>query len=179
MNKAHGWDEVSVRMVKICDEILAPPLQIIFQFSSDTGTFPNYWKRGNLTPVQKKGDMWKVGNYRPVSLLPVLGKSFEKSIYDSIYSYFEQNYLFTSCQSGFCKNDSCIYQLLSITHEIYKGFDANPPLDTRGVFLDISKAFDKVWHEGFIFKLQSYGNTGSLLSLLKDFLSDRLKKVWY
>ena len=87
----------------------------------------------------------------------------------SIYSYFEQNDLFSSCKSGFRKNDSCISQLLSITHEIFKGFDANPPLDTCEVFLDISKAFDKVWREGLIFKLQSYGITGSLLSLLKDF----------
>ena len=134
-------------------------------------------KRGNLTPVHKKGDKWKVGNYRPIYLLPILGKIFEKCIYDSIYSYFEQNDLFSSCQSGFRKNDSCISQLLSITHEIFKGFDANPPLDTCGVFLDISKAFDKVWHEGLIFKLQSYGITGSLLSLLKDFLSDRLQRV--
>ena len=78
---------------------------------------------------------------------------------------------------GFRKNDSCISQLLSITHEIFKGFDANPPLDTCGVFLDISKAFDKVWHEGLIFKLQSYGISGCLLSLLKDFLSDRLQRV--
>ena len=127
VNKAHGWDEVSVRMVKICDEALVLPLQIIFKSSSDTRMFPNYWKRGNLTPVHKKGDKWKVGNYRPISLLPILGKIFEKCIYDSIYSYFEQNDLFSSCQSGFRKNDSCISQLLSITHEIFKGFDANPP----------------------------------------------------
>ena len=58
-----------------------------------------------------------------------------------------------------------------------KGYDANSSLDTHGVFVDISKAFDKVWHEGLIFKLQSYDITGSLLSLLKDFLSNRLQRV--
>ena len=68
-------------------------------------------------------------------------------------------------QSGFRRNDSCVSQLLSITHEIFSGFDANPPLDTRGVFLDISKAFDIVWHDGIIFKLQSCGISSSLLSL--------------
>ena len=68
-------------------------------------------------------------------------------------------------------------QLLSITHDIFKGFDANPTLDTRGIFLDISKAFDRIWHEGLLLKLQSYGVTGPLLSLLKDFLSDRLQRV--
>ena len=102
-----------------------------------------------------------------------MGKMFEKCIYDTLYSYFEKHNLFTPCQSGFRKNDSCISKLLSI----FKGFDANPPLDTRVDFLDISKAFDRVWHEGLIFKLQSYGITGSLLSLLKDFLSERFQRV--
>ena len=68
-------------------------------------------------------------------------------------------------------------QLLSITHDIFKGFDANPPLDTRGVFLDISKAFDRVWHDGLIFKLKSFGVSGSLLSLLRNFLSGRFQRV--
>ena len=68
-------------------------------------------------------------------------------------------------------------QLLSKTHDIFKGFDANPMLDTRGIFLDIYKAFDRIWHEGLLFKLQSYGVTGPLLSLLKDFLSNRLQKI--
>ena len=68
-------------------------------------------------------------------------------------------------------------QLLSITHDIFKDFDANPTLDTRGIFLDISKDFDRIWHEGWLLKLQSYGVTGPFLSLLKDFLSDRLQRV--
>ena len=83
----------------------------------------------------------------------------------------------TICLLVVSLDDSCISQLLSITHEIFKGFYANPPLDTRVVFLDISKAFDRVWHEGLIFKLQSYGSTGSLLSLLKDFISEILQRV--
>ena len=66
---------------------------------------------------------------------------------------------------------------MSITHDIYKNFDANPTLDTRGVFLDISKAFDRVWHKGLIFKLKSYGIVGSLLCLLDDFLSERFQRV--
>ena len=177
VNKAHGWDDVSARMIKICDDSLVKPILNIFRCSFDSGKYPNNWKRGNLTPVHKKGDKNVIKNYRPVSLLSIMGKMFEKCIYDTLYSYFEKHNLFTPCQSGFRKNDSCISQLLSITHEIFKGFDANPPLDTRVVFLDISKAFDRVWHEGLIFKLQSYGITGSLLSLLKDFLSERLQRV--
>ena len=165
-------------MIKICDESLVKPLLKIFQFSLDTSVFPNKWKKANVVPVYKnKGDKGVVKNYRPVSLLPIFGKIFEKCIFDSIYTYFEENKLFTNSQSGFRKGDSCVSQLLSITHEILKGFDANPSLDTRGVFLDISKAFDRVWHEGLIFKLKSYGISGSLLLLIQNFLFQRSQRV--
>ena len=73
--------------------------------------------------------------------------------------------------------DSCVAQLLSISHEIYKSFDCSPSIDIRGVFLDISKAFDKVWHDGLIFKLQTCGIDGKLLKLLKSYLKDRQQRV--
>ena len=88
-----------------------------------------------------------------------------------------QNRLFTDCQSDFIPGDSCVTQLLPIKHEIYKSFDCNPPDDTRGIFLDISKAFDKVWHEGLIFKLKTYGIDGDLLKLLINYLKDRKQRV--
>ena len=67
-----------------------------------------------------------------------------------------QKKLFTECQSGFVPGDSCIAQLLSIAYEIYKSFDCKLLADTRVIFLDILKAFDKVWHEGLIFKLKTW-----------------------
>ena len=73
--------------------------------------------------------------------------------------------------------DSCVGQLLSITHEIFNSFDYNPSVDIREIFLDISKAFDKVWHDGLIFKLQTYGIDGKLLKLLKSYLKDRQQRV--
>ena len=89
-------------------------------------------------------------------------------------NYFIQSKLFTQCQSGFIPGDSCVSKLLSITHEICKSFDYNPPAaDTMGIFLDISKAFDTVWHEGLIFKLKIYGIDGNLLKLLINYLEDR------
>ena len=140
VNKAHGWDEISIRMIKICDESLVKPLMKIFNLSLASHRYPDSWKKGNIVPVYKnKGDKSVVKNYRPVSLLPIFGKIFEKCIFDVIYSYMEGNGLFSTCQSGFRKGDSCISQLLSITHEIFKGFDVCPTLDTRGIFLDISK----------------------------------------
>ena len=80
-------------------------------------------------------------------------------------------------QSGFRPSDSCEYQLLSIVHDIYASFDCNPPHDVRGVFLDISKAFDRVWHEGPVYKIKSIGVTGLPLELIQSFLSHRFQRV--
>ena len=95
VNKSHGWDDVSVRMVKICDESLVKSLFNIFQFSLETGNFPSNWKRGNIVPVHKKGNKNLINNYRPVSLLPIFSKIYEKCIYDTLYNYFEGNDLFS------------------------------------------------------------------------------------
>ena len=83
-------------------------------------------------------------NYHPVSLLQICGKIFERVIYNLVLLYLKNNELLTPHQSGFHPNDSCIYQLISIVHNIYAQFDHNPSLEARGNFLDISKAFDRV-----------------------------------
>ena len=83
-------------------------------------------------------------NYRPIPLLPIFGKIFEKLMYDSLYSLFVFCDLLNPNQSGFRLGDSTVNQLISITHEIFKAFDCYPPLDVRSLYLDISKAFDKV-----------------------------------
>ena len=80
-------------------------------------------------------------------------------------------------QSGFRPGDLTINQLLSITHSIFEAFDCNPTLEVRSVYLDISKAFDRVWHEGLIYKLKRCGVSGNLLLLLKSFLSDRKQRT--
>ena len=85
--------------------------------------------------------------------------------------FFISNNLISPNLSGFKLGDSWVSQLLSITHEIFKSFDDG--LEVRGVFLDISKAFDKVWHERLMFKLKQNGNSGDLLQILSDFLSNR------
>ena len=121
-----------------------------------------------MVPVHKKEKKMLLNNYRPISLLPIFGKMFERVTYNSLFYYFQSNRLFTPSQSGFLPGDSCIAQLLSIIHEIQTAFDENPTVDVRGVFLDISKAFDKVWHDEIIFRLKSYGVEGELLSLLKN-----------
>ena len=92
-----------------------------------------------------------------------------------MFTYFIENNLISENQSGYKPDDSCINQLLAITHEIFSSFDDN--YEVRGVFLDISKALDKVWHEEIIHNLKRNGISGHLLSLLRDFLRNRKQRV--
>ena len=92
-----------------------------------------------------------------------------------MFEFFMENDLVFQHQSGVKPGDSCINQLLSITHEIHQSFDDG--FDVRSVFLDISKAFDKVWHDGLIFKLKQNGISSNLLNLLLNFLRNRKQRV--
>ena len=176
-NKAHGWDEISVRMIKMCDNSLIIPLKLIFQNCLRHGIFPETWKRANVVPVHKKNEKNLKENYRPISLLPIFSKILEKLIYESLYSHLERENLLNPNQSGFRPGDSTINQLLSITHSVFEAFDCNPTLEVRSVYLDISKAFDRVWHEGLIYKLKRCGVSGNLLLLLQSFLSNRKQRT--
>ena len=137
--------------------------------------FPSEWKKGNVVPIHKKGDKQVLENYGPVSLLAICGKVFERLIFNEMFSFLLQNNLASPNQSGSKPGDSYINQLLSITHEIFQSFDEG--FEVRSVFLDISKAFDKVWHKGLIFKLSQNGISGNLVDILSDFLSDRKQRV--
>ena len=100
-----------------------------------------------------------IENYRPISILPICGKLLERIIYNNLYNFLEKNNILNINQSGFRSGDSCVNQLLSITYKIFHSFNANPSQEVRRVFLDISKAFDKVWHDGLIHKLKCNGVT--------------------
>ena len=107
---------------------------------------------------------------RPISLLPITGNIFEMLLYNQIFELFIRYDLISQNQSGFKPDDSCINQFLAITHEMYESFDVC--FDVRTVFLDISKAFDKVWRKGLLYKLKQNGILGNLLETLTDFLKD-------
>ena len=92
-----------------------------------------------------------------------------------MFRFFIENYLISQHQSGVKSGDSCINQLFSITHEIYQSFDED--FDVRSVFLDISKAFDKVWHGGIIFKRKQNSISSNLLNLFFNFLRNRKQRV--
>ena len=102
---------------------------------------------------------------------------FEKIIFNNLYSYLDTNNLITKNQSGFRPGDSTTNQLLYIVNEIHEAFENPKSLEVRAVFLDISKAFDKVWHDGLIFKLKQNGISGSLLKLFENYLLNRKQRV--
>ena len=176
-NKAMGPDGISGQMLILCDNSVVLPLKIIFQNILKTSVYPDMWKCANVTPVHKKGNKQLIKNYRPISLLPICGKFFEKIIFNTLYSYLNKNNLLTKNQSGFRPGDSTINQLLFLVNDIHEAFDNPKCLDVRAVFLDISKAFDKVWHKGLIFKLKQNGISGKLLKFFESYLHNRKQRV--
>ena len=175
INKAHGHDGIPVRIIKLCGNSVSKPLYIILKNCISKGYFPKKWKKANVIPVYKKKERNLIQNFRPVSLLPICGKIFEKIIFDSLYPYIFGNNFINDLQSGYRKGDSAVKQLISITHEIYKAFDDSKEI--RAVFLDISRAFDKVWAAGLIFKLKRIGIEGDMINILISFLADRKQRV--
>ena len=176
-NKATGSDGISGQMLLLCDNSVVLPLQIIFQNILVCSTYPDMWKLANVTPIFKKGDKQLIKNYRPISLLPISGKMFEKIIFNNLYSYLNANNLITNNQSSFRPGDSTTNQLLYFVDEIRKAFEDPKSLEVRAIFLDISKSFDKVWHDGLILKLEQNGISGSLLKLFKNYLHNRKQRV--
>ena len=134
-------------------------------------------RKQTFFPYTKKESRHLEKNYRPTSMLPICCKLFVKLIFDEIYDHLVKNNFLTPNQSGFRPGDSTINQLLSITYCIYTAFEKFPTRETRAVFLDISKAFDKVWLEGLLFKLECNGVSGLLLVMIRSYLSNRVQRV--
>ena len=140
-------------MLKLCGDGICEPLQMIFNQAFISGSFPFDWEKVNIVTIHKKDDKQTLKYYRPVPLLPIYGKIFERFIFNEMFRFLLDNKLLTTNQSGLKLGDSCISQLWSIfTHEIYKTFEDG--LEVRSVLLDTSKVFDKVCHEGVIFTLE-------------------------
>ena len=127
------------------------------------------------TPVHKKESKQVVKNYRPISLLPLFAKIFERILFSNMYNHLISINLITKNQSGFRPGDSVTNQLIFLVDKIHSSLDIN--LEVRSVFLDMSKAFGKVWHEGLLFKLRQNEINGKLINLLKSYLSNRKQRV--
>ena len=110
-------------MLKICGDSIYEPLEKILRKALLTGVFRSEWKKGNIVPIHKKSDKQNIKNYCAVSLRPICGKIFERSIFNEMFRFFISNNLISPNQLGFKPGDSCINQLLSIANETYKSFD--------------------------------------------------------
>ena len=140
--------------------------------SLSEGKFPDAWKLANVTPVFKKDDRQSKVNYRPVSLLDSLSKITEKIVFTRLYTFLVEIEYLNPLQPGFRPGDSTVNQLVYLVHKIYDAFEKGK--EVRMVFLYISKAFDKVWHKGLLYKLESLGVRSSLLKWFESYLSNRL-----
>ena len=123
---------ISIRMLNICGNSIYKPLQLIIRSCIENGKFPSEQKKTNVIPVHKKGNKQTLESYRLVLLLPICGKIFKRLIFNSFFEFFIENESISSKQSCFKLGDSCINQLLPITHEIYKAVDDR--YEVRGIF---------------------------------------------
>ena len=171
ISKANGPDNISNRILKFHANALAPSLAALINHSLSLGKFPDAWKLANIIPLFKKGDKQNVKNYRPVSLLSNIGKVMEKIVCKKLYEYCMKYGFLTWRNAGFKRNEGTINQLVYLTNTIYQNL--NEGKDTAMVFLDASKAFDRIWHEGLLWKLENIGMCEPMCHWFKSYLNNR------
>ena len=174
-NKAVGPDLIHNKLLIKAMDVIVKPLKILLNRSLNEEKFPSSWILAHVTPIYKKGERDLCGNYRPVSLLSCVGKIMERCVQNHVYGFLKSNDLLTSSQSGFIPGDSTIFQLLVMYDDFCKSLDNK--IMSQSVFFDISKAFDKVWHKGLIYKLHCIGIRGTMLRWFSDYLNDRKQAV--
>ena len=153
---------IPVVVLKNCEPELSLILAKLFNNCLKESCFPDCWKVSSVVPVFKNvGERSTAKNYRPVSLLSVVSKVFEKLVNKRIVDHLEKCGLFSDFQYGFRSSRSTVDLLTVVSDRIARAF--NRLWATRAVALDISKAFDKVWHAGLLHKLKSYGISGQII----------------
>ena len=136
------------------------------------GIFPDILKVGRITPVYKnKGSKQLFENHRPISILPIFGKIFEKLIYTRLYDFLTSNKLMYSKQFGFRKGHSCSHALNYSASQLTSALADKKHV--IGIFIDLSKAFDTISHEQLTVKLSNFGIRGNAHNLLKSYLTNR------
>ena len=175
IKKACGPDGISNNLIKICADGITKVFTDFVNLSLRSGVFPDDWKQANVTPIFKKDDRQLKSNYRPVSLLNAFSKITEKVVFTRVYNFLLDINFLNPLQSGFRPGDSTVNQLVYMVHNIYDAFERGK--EVRMVYLDISKAFDRVWHKGLLFKLKTIGIRDPLLGWLASYLSQRKQRV--
>ena len=171
-----GVSGISTKVLKAAHEELAPVVTELFNKCIETKTIPNEWKLAVVTPLYKsKGIKTDLNNYRGISVLPPLGKLFEKVLATQIIIYFNMNNLFFNGQHGFRAFHSCesaLHELISFLNET-----KNKKLIALLLFIDFKKAFDLVDSNLLIKKLFHYGFSNEALDLIKNYFYNRKQKV--
>ena len=175
INKSQGPDRIHPRMLKELSEQLSYPLSKLFNKTMREGKLPDTFKRAEVKPIFKKGNRATPGNYRPVSLTPIVCKVFEGFVRDALYKHLINNKLLSNKQFGFCPGRSCTSNLLMTLQQWFEFLDNNVPMDA--IYMDFKKAFDSVPHERLLIKLKGYGIRGNILNWIRAFLSNREQYV--
>ena len=175
VGKSSGFKEISSECLRDALIVLIPQLSHIFKQSILTGKFPDKWKIGTIVPIFKGGNKEDVSNYRPVSLLPITGKIFEKILHYQIINFLDENEFLTNKQNGFRKNKSTLGSIVNFTSDIFESI--NNRKYTVAAFIDLKKAFDTVNHKILLEKLYLAGIRGNTLKLITDYLDNRFQKT--
>ncbi|CAH8546386.1 unnamed protein product [Dicrocoelium dendriticum] len=170
-----GIDNIHPKSLAVMGESLAEPLARFFQRCFDQMYVPEMWKCGIITPIHKGGSRSDPANYRPVTLLPVLSKVMEAIVADVLTAYLEESAFLAHEQHGFRRNRSCTTNLMLARSSWTKLIDSGAGVDV--VYLDFSKAFDRLDHGILICKLQSFGIGDPLLGWITSFLLHRSLEV--
>ena len=176
LSKASAPDSIPVVVLKNCEPELSYILAELFNKCLKESCFTDCWKVSSVVPVFKNvGERSNAKNYRPVRVLSVVSKVFEKLVSNRIVDHLEKCGLFSDFQYGFRSSRSTADLLTVVSDRIARAFNRSGA--TQAVALDISKAFDRVWHAGPLQKLKSYGISGQIFGLNSSFLSNRRLRV--
>ncbi|VEN64491.1 unnamed protein product [Callosobruchus maculatus] len=174
-SNAAGPDGVTLEMVKLCSPVIVPFLTHIYNESIRSSRFPSEWKRAFVLPLPKVSNPQNESELRPISLLCVLSKIFEKAIYEQVIKFLERNNLITEYQSGFRKGFSTTTAMLNVLDDILEASDREKT--TALVLLDFTKAFDTVNHKLLTAKLQFYGFDTTSVKFFENYLAGRSQCV--
>ena len=174
-SKSPGLDKFNVRLLKLAGPLISNCLAHICNLSLSGSKFPDEWKKAKVTPIYKSGDKTDVGNYRPISVLPIISKIIERAIHDQLYLYLSNAGILSNAQSGFRSNHSTSTTLHDVQDYILKNMDNG--YATGVIFIDLKKAFDTVDHDILIKKLKHYGIDNRELSWFKSYLENRSQTV--
>jgi len=170
-SKSAGIDNINGKFLKDGSYLLANPIKKLFNLSIKLSEFPELCKIAKVKPLYKKGNKLKTENYRPISLLPLISKIFEKIIHNQTQIYLDENNILYKFQSGFRKNYSTDTNLVYLTDKILNGFEKS--LYTGMVSIDLQKAFDTIDHDIFLKKLKCLGFAESSIDWFKSYLESR------